>query len=135
MTREFEDIDIWPCWHQEGWESAAEWSVRDARVVTRAKAHYAATWDYQWTEIGVWKRYLRPLDRQEMWESYCDDCLWLEPDPGGEDGAERKMPEHPPGFWVAPEGVPVWRFVKRDEPGAIPVWIVGETALGPPVKP
>lgn len=135
IAREWQDVDFWPGWDPDGWESAAEWSVRDARIVTRGQAHAAATYDYDWVEIGVWKRYLRPLSRQDQWEHHAEERGWTEDDPDGPDGAEREMPETAPADWQADDDVPVWEFCLRGHVEAIPVWIVGCKDRRHPHKP
>lgn len=115
------------CWSADGWELAAEGSVQCALTNTRAQARSYLTFDYDWTEIGVWKRYIRPLGRQERYE------WWVESRDGGWD-------EHPdvvPDDWEDndDEDAPSWEICLPDHPEAWPVWICGEQKHGPPFKP
>lgn len=130
--REWAGINVWPCWHADGWECAAEWSVRDARVVTRAQAHASATYDLAWVDVRVRKRYLRELTLQEQWEHHADNESWTEADPNGPDGAERDMSETPPEDWKPHEDIPEWTFCHPTDPGSVPVWIVSDKQDRPP---
>ena len=108
--------DCWPCWHPEGWEEAAEWSMADAETHTRGEAHAAAAHDLGWTEVRVWKRYVRFLTRQEVWFVSRGDSPV-------------------PDDWQPDEYSPVWEFVPRTHPDARPYWVVGARGDEPPPSP
>jgi hypothetical protein len=111
------DPDPWPCWHAHGWEMASEWSMHDATNTTRAEARASALYEVgDWTEIGVWKRYVRLFTRQESW-------CWLH--------GNSPVPED----WRPGEGDAVWTFCHRSDPDAKPYWVVGLQADGPPPNP
>lgn len=138
------------CWHEDGWESASEYSVQDARTTTRgqAAARFAREDGGRITDVRVWKRYARPLTRQDVWSDYgyerqldnledlfaCPACgvargLACDEEGSAEPCAARValLPTEPPEDWEPdPEGDPCWQFVHRDNPDAIPVWICAE---------
>jgi hypothetical protein len=121
--------EVWPCWHPEGWECAAEWSMHDASRVSRGEARAAAAGDLGWTGSRVWKRYIRVLDRDDHWE------WWVE---SRADGGWEEHPDTPPDDWEPDrfdESMPAWEFVHRSHPEAWPVWVVGEDTDAPPHKP
>lgn len=133
------DPDAW-IWAAAGhWDAAPE-SVQDARGRTRgkARARYAKDIGDRITDVSVWHRYARALDRQEQWEWHCDERGWLEDDPDGPDGAEREMPSTPPDDWkpdVWDEDMPCWQFCLADDEGAVPVWVCAPRGTKPPHKP
>lgn len=136
MPGEWADLSIMPVWDPRGdWEMAYEWSVRDARVVTIGEARRDAAWDIGFCEARVWKRHLRELLLWEQWEHHCEDEGWCEDDPDGPDGAEREMSSEPPEGWAPHEGIPVWMFCHATDPGAVPVWVVGQKSDPPPQRP
>lgn len=108
---------------------ASEYSVQSTEV-TRAQARQAFISDtgLAWTEVGVWKRNIRELDQQEKYEWWVESCT---------DGGWDDHPDSVPEDWAEPfdEYMPCWEFVPAGHPRAIPVWIVGETELGPPREP
>lgn len=116
------------CWAADGWENAAWGSVQDARAKTRGKAaaFYASETGCAWTEVHVWKRYVRPLTRAEGWEYGFD--RWA----NCNDVELEDAPDDPPPNWEPDEYIPVWQFISRDHPEAIPVWICGTDAAPPP---
>lgn len=125
------DFDVeWCCWAQDGWENACEGSVRAARHTARHTAHsdFARTSGEPWPNVRVWKRYVRPLDRQERYEWWVESCT-----NDGWDG----NPETPPDEWEPGdlEDEPTWQFVHRSHPAAIPVWICGFKGDDPPTDP
>ena len=129
----------WCCWAASGWEDALEGSVRDARRVTRAKAHTFFTNESgePWAEIRVWKRYIRPLSRDDLY------FWWVEN--RTEDGWEAHdarglAPDEVPADWDQTvvkydESCPSWEFVHRSHPEAIPVWVCGFKVDDPPHNP
>ena len=111
------------CWHPDGWECAGESSVRDARTTTRAEAAAAFAFNgHDFIEVRVWKRYIERFTIRGCWEWYATASL-------GEPG--KPMPDG----WQPQEDAPVWRFVARGYPGAIPVWVCGAKGDEPPAKP
>lgn len=119
---EWADIDIFPCWHADGWECAAEWSMRDARVVTRAEALGTVGDEVGvWTDARAWKRYIRPFSVEEQWAEA--RRLFDYPEEG------------PPAGWHGQEDVPCWEFVPRSHPDALPVWVCGIAGDTPPPSP
>ena len=120
------------CWHPDGWECAAEGSVRDARKVTRGKAAAFFAREASWGDIRlvrVWKRYVRPWTRQDQWD-YSGRERWEYRNEVDE------SPDHPPADWQPDwESDPVWEFVHRDHPDAIPVWVCGQKGDKPPSSP
>jgi hypothetical protein len=152
------------CWHEDGWEAAGEWSVQDARHTTRGQAAARfASGDYfgDIRMVRAWKRYVRPLTRQDAWDySGADrevdrlmcregiDVKWQEDRKGqpdewvyvkadtGERVPKPLVPREPPADWQPdPEGDPVWEFVHRSHPDAIPVWICAERGSSVPDNP
>lgn len=121
------------CWHPDGWECAAEGSIRDARKVTRGQA---AAWFAREVAYGdirlvrVWKRYVRPLARQDQWD-YSGRERWEWQNETDE------SPDRPPVDWQPDweEGDPVWEFVHKDHPDAVPVWVCGEKGDRAPLRP
>lgn len=130
------------CWHARSWDEAALESVQPATGRTRGQAamrYLRDIGEYDIREVGVWKRYARALTIQEQWEHHCDDLGWSELDPeSDDDGAEREMSPTPPQGWTPDpwnEDMPVWAFCFPDDPGAVPVWIVGPREGGGPHQP
>lgn len=114
------------------------WAVRDARTVSRDKARADfARWNGEpWIEARVWKRYLRPLSRQEKYE------WWVESrtDEGWEGLPADGHPAVAPENWnedlvTYDEDAPQWQFVHRSHPEAIPVLICGWRNDAPPHNP
>lgn len=133
---EWAGISCMPVWDPDGdWEMAYEWSVRDARAVTRGEARRDSAWDIGFCEARIWKRHIRVLLLGEQWEHHCDDEGWVEDDPDGPDGAEREMPDDPPEGWEPHEGIPVWTFCHCTDPGAVPAWVVAKRGDRPPERP
>lgn len=132
------DFDVSSCcWHKHGWESAGEWSVQDATKVSRAEAMSRfARGECQWRDVGAWKRYLRPLDDQEVYEWWVEHDDWRDDDRGG--GWE-KHPDKRPEGWVEPdpyyEERPYWHFCLPDHADAHPAWICGLREDGAPTDP
>jgi hypothetical protein len=143
----------WYCWATGSWEDAAEGSVRDARTCTRGQA--AAAFSRETTgylpEVRVWKRYVRPLTRQDVWDGPGKD-RWVDrreagliskralagkpDDPIPSLGElHNEAPDEPPTDWDPDDYDPVWEFVHRSHPDAIPVWICGFKGDTPPVDP
>lgn len=112
------------CWHPDGWECAWEGSVQAAATVTRgqAGAGFASLAGEVITHVRVWKRYVERFTVRDCWEWYATASLG-EPD--------RPMPDG----WQPQEDAPVWRFVPRDHPGAVAVWVCGMVGDEPPEKP
>jgi hypothetical protein len=111
-------------WHQDGWECGCLGSVSDARKRTRGQAaaffaNEAGAW---MPSVRVWKRYVRPLTRQDAWDN--DGQLEFD-----------TAPAVVPDDWEADENDGVWTFVHRDHPDAIPAWICGEKGSRPPYSP
>lgn len=143
----------WPCWHEDGWECAGEWSMQDATKVTRGKAHAKAAREIGlWADVAVWKRYIRILTRQESFEYSAmervidrwidnhepplrlnDDLKYVLPD--GTICEPPKSLEVVPDDWRPDEDDPVWEFVHRSHPDAMPYWVVGERGSKPPPNP
>lgn len=123
------------CWHAHGWESAAnEYTVQDAAKYTRAQARQRFSHgECMWTETGVWKRYIRPLDSQEVYEWWIEHDDWMEDERGG---GWDNHPDVRPDEWAEPdpyhEERPYWQFCSRTHPDAHPVWICGLRADGAP---
>jgi hypothetical protein len=130
------NVEFW-CWDPVNWEDACEGSVRDARKVTRRKAaaFFASESTGYLPDVRVWKRYVRAWTRQDGWDysgrehavddyQYDHDCEYEE--------ADVKVPQAPPNDWQPDESVPVWEFVHRNHPAAIPVWICGVKGDRPP---
>jgi hypothetical protein len=120
------------CWHENGWECAAEGSVRDARKVTRgrAAAFFARETCGYLPDVRVWKRYVRPLTHQDAWD-YSGRDRWCWRNEADDDG-----PASPPEGWEPDwECDPVWEFVHRSHSDAIPVWICAEKGSKPPQDP
>ncbi len=110
-------------WAASDWEYAGESTVHDARTTTRAQAAAAFTYNgHAFIEVRVWKRYVERFTIRECWEWYATASLG-EPD--------KPMPDG----WEPQEHAPVWRFVPRDHPTAIPVWVCGVVGDQPPEKP
>jgi len=125
--------DIWPCWSAHGWEMASEFSVQ-AGDIPRATAIsiFARTDGCSFTEVGAWKRHIRALSRQELYEWWVEANEWRDDETGG--GWEAH-PDAAPDDWEAPkydESMPTWEFCKRDHPEAEAVWIVGLRRDGGP---
>lgn len=123
------------CWHAHGWECAAnEYTVQDATKVSRAEAMARfAHGECLWVEVGAWKRYIRPLDPQEVYEWWVERDDWMYGERGG--GWETH-PDERPADWQEPapyyEDRPYWQFCAADHPAAHPVWICGLRADGAP---
>lgn len=122
------------CWHADGWECATEFSVQDATKVTRAEAcaRFARDVGELWIDVGVWKRYIRPLDRQELYEWWVERNDWRDDESGGGWDAH---PDLAPDDWTPPEWdeeMPSWQFCAANHPDAHPAWICGLRADGPP---
>lgn len=126
------DVEFY-VWHPDGWECATLGSVSDARKRTRGQAAaFFANETGDWMPgVRVWKRYVRPLTRQDAWDGDGRDRY--------EDLHEMEFDTAPaivPDDWEAdPESDPVWTFVHRDDPDAIPVWICAEKGSRPPQQP
>jgi hypothetical protein len=130
----------WCCWAASGWEDAGEGSVRDARTTTRgqAAAFYSTEATGDICDVRVWKRYIRPFTRDEIWAG-----------PGRDRWVDRRQattrctfsqaiagcPESPPEGWQPDEYDPSWGFVHRSHPEAIPVWVCGFKGDEPPENP
>lgn len=131
------DFDVTACcWHKHGWEAAGEWSVQDATKVSRAKAIARfSLGECEWTAVGAWKRYIRGLTDQEIYEWWVEYYDWCDDDRGG--GWETH-PDKRPDDWTEPdpyhEERPYWQFCPRDHPDAHPVWICGLRELGAPAN-
>lgn len=128
------------CWHHHGWECASIGSVADARKLTRgqAAAFFANETTGYLPNVRVWKRYVRPLTRQNAWEcdgrdaaidrySYDHDCEY--------EDAGAEVPEIVPRDYRPDGDTPVWEFVHRAHPEAIPVWVCGEKGTPAPHVP
>ena len=119
----------WCCWAASGWEDALEGSVRDARRVTRAAAQtfYAREAGEPWADIRVWKRYIRPLPRADLY------VWWVENRSEGEweaHDARGLGPHEVPDDWDESvldfeDWCPRWEFVHCSHSEAIPVWVCG----------
>ncbi len=114
----------WCCWAASGWEDALEGSVRDARRVTRIKAHadFAREAGEPFPEVRVWKRYIRPWTRDDRY------VWWVEN--RTENGWDDIESTDTPDGWDATvveydESCPSWEFVHKAHPAAIPAWICG----------
>lgn len=120
------ESDCWPCWHAKGWEQAHEYSMVDASDgTTRAEAKARSVGEIgSWTEIGVWKRHVRFLTRQEAWERFAMNA------PGAEDWPWSVVPDD----WRPTEDDMVWEFVHRLDSDGRPYWVVGLIADGPPPR-
>jgi hypothetical protein len=118
-------------WSNDGWEFAAEGSVCDAQRYSRgqAAAFFAAEIGH-FPSVRVWKRYVLPLTRQDAWE-YEGAERWADRN----DRDWEDAPDEVPANWEFDEDAPVWRFVHREAPGAIPVWVCGEKGSRPPENP
>lgn len=152
----------WYCWSPHGWESAGEGSVRDASKTTRGQAAaFFAREIGDLRDVRVWKRYVRPLTRQDVWDDYGQDRYadrlmdeqGIEPvavhdvDTGavvdwayanadtGQPVEEPHIPTEPPVDWQPDEYDPTWMFVHRSHPDAIPVWVCGCKGDEPPTNP
>jgi hypothetical protein len=132
-------------WAATGWEDAGECSVQSAEGRTRAQAAEAFRFDpgVAFTDVRVWKRYIRPFTRQDQWEEYLighvgcvrrDDGTFVEAVPRVGESAD-EFPAEPPRDWSAHEGVACWEFVHRSTPGAWPVWVCGFRGDEPPTNP
>lgn len=138
--------DIWPCWHIDGWESAGELSMQVAEGLTRggAKDAYLSTvLGLDWTEVGVWKRHVLPVTRQQAWWDWGrTEQAWRQ---SPRDGAladadvarlriEAALPILVPDDWNPGylEGHATWRFVLRGTPGAVAYWVCGAAGSPPP---
>ena len=144
-------------WHHEGWENAGEHSVQTARRTTRGQAaslfaHYDHDGDI--TQVSVWKRWVRPMTFADVWDfcgaerwedRYRDEHgidsrkvggVWLDFDVDTNEPVSFEVPALPPDDWEPdPEGDPVWQFVHRSHPEAVPVWICGERGTPAPQNP
>lgn len=135
----------WYCWAADGWDSAGEGSVRDATTTTRgqAAAFFARETTGRLIDVRVWKRYVDRFTRQDVWDGPGKD-RWV-------DRRERDMrdagehvpalgelfklaPDEPPADWQPDEYDAVWRFVPRDYPGAVAVWVCGVKGDNPPER-
>lgn len=125
------------CWHPQDWQMAAESSVQDATEVTRAQAQerFAREVGEPWIEVGVWKRYVRPFDRQEQYEWWVEHNDWRDDETGG--GWE-EHPQVAPDDWQPDpydEDLPYWQLCLADHPNARAVWICGLRKDGAPHDP
>ncbi len=120
-------------WAASGWEDAAEGTIREVEHATRgqAAAYFARELGESITNVRVWKRYVRPMTRQDSW----DEC-------GGREGWEERReldfdegPAEPPSEWQPDEYAAVWEFVHRSHPDAIAVWVCGSKGDPPPQNP
>ena len=120
------------CWHPDGWEAAGEFTVHDARKTTRGKAAamFAREFYGDITAVRVWKRYVRQWTRQDVWD-YEGRDQWEQRNELDYDAG----PEEPPANWQPDEESPVWEFVRRDHPDAVPVWICGVKGDRAPQNP
>ena len=144
-------------WHHEGWENAGEHSVQTARRTTRGQAaSLFARYDHDGdiTQVSVWKRWVRPMTFADVWD-YCGaerwedryrdehgidsrkvGGVWLDFDVDTNEPVSFEVPALPPDDWEPdPEGDPVWQFVHRSHPEAVPVWICGERGTPAPQNP
>lgn len=124
----------WCCWAADGWENAAcEGTVRDATTTTRGQAAAAVARETgePLTNVRVWKRYIRPLSRQEIWDYYGRERWAYRHDLDLDD----EGPESPPDDWQPDEYDPSWVFVHRSHPEALAAWIVGWKGDDPPENP
>jgi hypothetical protein len=131
--------DPWPCWHHEGWENASEYSMQPADSKTRgaARSAYLRDADEDWADVGVWKRHLVPVTRQEAWDDWGrEDAAWriVAPDLPALAAAREAQPTRVPDDWAPPfmEGKPAWRWVGREHPGATAFWVCGPAGHPPP---
>lgn len=133
------DVDSY-VWCDGYWEDARMGSVVDAQKRTRGQAasYFANEIGDLMTSVVVWKRYILPWTRQEAWDhegrdravddySFDHDCDW--------DKADREVPETVPDGWEPSDDSPVWEFIHRDHPRAIPVWICAEKGSKRPHDP
>ncbi len=159
-VNDYVDSYAWCC---TGWEDAAEGSIREVEHATRgqAAAWFARELGESITGVSVWKRYLRPLTRAEVWDDYGADrvsgdlidargvmckhdpargeglaAFWYEDEAGREvPEAEFAPPAEPPSDWEPDEYDPVWQFVHRSHPDAIAVWVCAVKGDDPPPNP
>lgn len=137
----------WYAWSNDGWESAGEGSVRDASKTTRGQAAAFFARESAYGDIRgvrVWKRYVLPFTRQDVWEGPGRD-RWVDKQDWDHFHATgdhlplgplfEQAPTEPPADWQPDEYDPVWMFVHRSHPGAIPVWICGVKGDEPPTDP
>lgn len=140
-TMERFDVE-WCCWAASGWEDAGEGTVRDARKVTRGQAAaFFAREVGDIRDVRVWKRYIRPFTREEIWLGPGRD-RWTdrEKDRLIREGLPReslaeiyaRAPVAPPEDWQPDEYDSTWCFVDRSHPDAIPAWICGFKGDDPP---
>lgn len=142
----------WWCWAASGCEDAGEGSVQDARTTTRGQA--AAFFSREmgdFNDVRVWKRYVQPFTRQDVWDGPGKD-RWVDreeanlisrralqgspddPIPSLRD-LHAQAPTEPPADWHPDDYDAVWRFVHRSHPGAVPVWVCGYKGDEPPENP
>lgn len=120
------------CWHPDDWEMASEYSVQPADTTTRGQAasYFSKFGPGHLPDVGVWKRYVQPLTRQDVWDDYGRERWEERHDLGDDEG-----PAAPPSEWEPDEYDPVWRFVHRSHPDAIAVWVCGIKGDDPPADP
>ena len=138
-SERYENADPdWWAWHPHGWENAVEGSVRDARRCTRAQAaqFFAAGSCESFIDVRVWKRYAVPISHQEIWDDEGEDLWsWSLHEKYAPDVDEAPCPDEPPEGWTPHDYHPVWRFVHRSHPDAVPIWVCGLKGDEPPRSP
>lgn len=108
--------------------------VADATKHKRASAmaRYASEAGCSFNEVHCRKRYCRIYTQQEAWDSYGRDRYLDEweyhfcADNGREptlEEADAAIPGYPPPDWRPRDDDPCWGFVRRDVPGALPIWV------------
>lgn len=119
-------------WDPAGCEMAAEGTIREVQHATRgqAVAWFARELGEDITAVRVWKRYVRPLTRGEVWDDYGREAWEQRRDLDADEG-----PDEPPSEWEPDEYDPVWQFIHRSHPDAIAVWVCGVKGNEPPPNP
>jgi hypothetical protein len=130
-------------------DDGIEGSVRDAAITSRAAAqrHFAGILGVAFNDVRVRTTYGCALTRQDVWDDHARDdaedqrreelgltlkydralkglaAFWYEDATGRVvEEAEWEIPEPPPD-WEPKGEDPVWRECKKDDPGAVKIYI------------